>query len=134
MLGRLVTQWADIVGPELAAKTQPVKTRYMKAGKNGKPVISLDIAVTPAEATLLLYRKDLILARINQIFGDDWVSAIRFVPIAANTPAPRPRKTIKPLTPTEKTYLSGVLETVGDADLQASLQALGLAILQDRPS
>lgn len=132
MLGRLVTQWADIVGADLAAKTQPVATRYYKTGnKSSKPSISLDIAATSAEATTLMYRKDLILERINQMFGQGWISAIRFVPA---TPRPRPgkaRKITKTLTEAQKSCLSDVLGPMADDDLKTRLQSLGTAILQD---
>ncbi|MCB9995703.1 MAG: DUF721 domain-containing protein [Rhodospirillales bacterium] len=136
MLGRLVTRWQDIVGPELADKTQPVKIRYMKhKSDKGKATASLDIATSSADATVLHYQKDLILERINQIFGDRWITAIRFVPIAANAPAPKKRpKPTKILTPDEKKHLSAVLESVEDPELQEKLQKLGTAILQDQQS
>lgn len=136
MLGRLVTHWADIVGADMAAQAQPVKIRYFKAKKEGdKPTAALDIAATSADATVLMYRKDLILERINQIFGERLIGAIRFVPVAANSQPPSrhgfgKRKT---LTEDEKTYLSGVLETVGDEALAEKLRQLGSAILKDRP-
>jgi hypothetical protein len=132
MLGRLVTHWAEIVGADLAAKAQPVGTRYSK--RDGKPFITLEVACASAEATVLSMRVSLMLEKINLMFGENWVSAIRFVPVSANAPAPRVRKTLKPLTESEKSYLSGVLETVADAELQARLKSLGQAILQERKS
>lgn len=137
MLGRLVTRWSDIVGEELAGKTQPVKIRYYKSKKPGqKATASLDIATSSADATALHYQKDLILERINQIFGDRWITAIRFVPIAANAPSPVKRsvKSRKPLTTEEKQHLSDVLENVEDPDLLEKLKNLGTAILQDKRS
>ena len=51
MLGRLVTQWDDIVGADLAKRTQPVKIRYYKPkNQKEKPKASLDIACASAEA------------------------------------------------------------------------------------
>lgn len=135
MLGRLITQWADIVGADMAAKTAPVGTHYMKSGKKSdKPLISLDIAATSTDATLLMYRKDLILERINQVFGQEWVTAIRFVPMTSNRRGIPQRRMTKSLTQDEKSYLSGVLDTVADDDLKARLLSLGTAILQDRRS
>lgn len=137
MLGRLVTNWSDIVGPELAGKTQPVKIRYYKSktGKNASTA-SLDIAASTADATLLVYRKDLIIERINQIFGDRWITAIRFVPVSANSsPPPRRMSAVKKiLTSDQKAYLSDVLDPIKDPDLQEKLRNLGQAILQDGKS
>lgn len=136
MLGRLVTHWEDIVGKELAGKTQPVKIRYFKRSKeSAKATASLDIATTSADATLLHYQKDLIIERINQIFGDRWITAIRFVPVASNSQsakiAPKPRKI---LTVDEKETLSSMLENIDDPELKQRLLNLGTAILQDRKS
>jgi hypothetical protein len=133
MLGRLVTRWADIVGADLADKAQPVKIRTIKS-KNGNTASSLDIAVSPADAMVLHYRKDLILERINQIFGEQLVSAIRFVPEAANATRPPMPRRLRPLTGSDKEYISGILAGVEDADMREKLQSLGSAILQDRPS
>jgi hypothetical protein len=67
MLGRLVTHWAEIVGADLAAKAQPVGTRYSK--RDGKPFITLEVACSSAEATILSMRVSLILEKINLGFG-----------------------------------------------------------------
>lgn len=145
MLGRLVTHWSEIVGPELAGKAQPVKIRYYKRKKTGrsaesKSTASLDIAVSPADATVLHYHKDLILERINQIFGAGWITAIRFVPQESShdnrrtTAPPFPKMPPKILTMQEKRDLSGMLETVQDPEIRERLQKLGTAILQDQKS
>ena len=130
MLGRLVTRWTDIVGADLADKTQPVKIRRFKQ-RDGSQGTSLDIAASTANATLLHYRKDLILERINQIFGERLVTAIRFVPIAANELPLVRRKPRRILTQDQKNHLSGMLDGVKDPDIQDRLKTLGTAILTD---
>ncbi|HNS44849.1 MAG TPA: DUF721 domain-containing protein, partial [Alphaproteobacteria bacterium] len=85
-LSRILTQWDDIVGVEMAGKTQPAKIHYRKPKDKGeKPQATLDIAATSADAALLHYQKDLILERINQLYGDRWITSIRFVHMASNT-------------------------------------------------
>lgn len=133
MLGRLVTHWPEIVGEELAAKTQPLKLRYQKKKEKqkGPATAALDIATSPAEATILHYRKDLILERINQIFGERWVTAVRFVPIASNKDIPvRRRKTPAPSIG-EKKYLAEMLENISDPDIYERLEKLGAAMIAD---
>ncbi|QQG35435.1 MAG: DUF721 domain-containing protein [Micavibrio aeruginosavorus] len=134
MLGRILTHWQDIVGDDLANKTQPVKLHYRKTKDGSKrATASLDISTSSANATMLHYRKDLILERLNQIFGDRWITAIRFVPAEASEQdfkgRPEPRKT---LTENDKLYLSEVLGAVEDPELKARLESLGQAMLQDR--
>lgn len=131
MLGRLVTHWTDIVGPDLADKAQPVKLRYRKI-PGGKPEVSLDISSTTAEATLLHYRKDLILERINQIFGERLITALRFVPQAANELASRRKITRHRPIPAEKQQeLSNILDKIDDPELKERLETLGKSILQE---
>lgn len=131
MLGRLVTHWAAIVGPDLADKAQPVKLRYRKI-PGGKPEASLDISSTTAEATLLHYRKDLILERINQIFGERLITALRFVPQAANEPASRRKIASRRPIPAEKQQeLSNILDKIDDPELKERLETLGKSILQE---
>lgn len=131
-LGRIVKQWPSIMGESLADKATPVKLHYRKGAKGKKPQVSLDIATSDSFATVLKMRTGLILERINQIFGEDWVSAVRFVNIPANVDAVKPKRAKRPLTPDEKKTLSDVLNAVDDADIQNRLSSLGEAILTDR--
>ncbi len=133
-LGRIVSHWADIVGKDLAHKTFPVKIIYHKKERGGKPDAVLEISCSSADATLLHYQKDLILERINQIFGDRWIGAIRFVANAANTQSVLRKKAQPPLTPREKHTLSSLLSTIADEDVRARLENLGQAIIMEDKS
>ncbi len=132
-LGRIVKHWDEIVGAKLADKAQPVKIQYRKAPRGGKAEVTLEVAASSADATMLHYQKELILERINQIFGDRWVTAIKFVQVASNNSA-RPysrkrKKTSAPLTTDEKNTLSGMLVSIEDHDIKTRLEILGQAIL-----
>lgn len=133
-LGRILETWGEIVGAEFAAKSAPVRLHYRKKKLPDDPAVAaLDIAVSGAEATLLHYQKDLLLERINAIFGERWITDIRFVPSvfsgrAESRPPPRQHK---PLTDSQKTYLSEAVEAIDDPHLKAGLEALGAAILTE---
>ncbi len=137
LLGRIVTNWAEIVGEELAARVQPVTVRYRRDGKAGKDSdknrihVSLDIAASSPDAAIMHYQTDLLLERMNLLFGERLIHAIRFVHVQANAPAPAFR-TRKPLTEKEKNHLSGMLEGIPDADLKDRLSSLGAGILQNQ--
>lgn len=128
-LGRIVKHWREIAGERLADKAQPVKLHYRKKIEGQKPQASLDIAVSSSNATLLHYQKDLILERINNIFGERWVTAIRFVNIPVPSQDISPKKIKPPLTLEQKKTLSGMLNVIEDPDIQARLNSLGEAIL-----
>ena len=133
-LGRVISHWTDIVGGDFASKAQPVKIQYRykkkDTKKKEKPQATLEIATSSADATIMHYQKDVILERINQIFGDDWITAIRFVTTPANS-APRPRilKKRSPLSADKKNYLSGALSDVQDEEMKECLEKLGAGIL-----
>ncbi len=134
-LGRIVNAWSDIVGKDLAGKAQPIKINYRKAKERGtQPQPSPALPASTADATLLHYQKDLILERINQIFGDRWITAIRFVNVPANT-APKKRKKVKkPLTDKEQNHLHDMLDNVPDSDIKSRLERLGKAVLMEEKS
>jgi len=133
-LGRVISHWTDIVGKDFASKAQPVKIQYRykkktaqkSNAKKEKPQATLEIATSSADATIMHYQKDVILERINQIFGDAWITAIRFVTTPANS-APRPRsmKKAMPLSADKKNYLSGALSDIQDEEMKARLEKLG---------
>lgn len=133
-LGRIVKHWPDIVGEKLADKAAPVKINYRKAAKGKPSQSSLDIAVDSANATALHYRKDLILEKINQLFGEQWITSIRFVHIPVNTSPAHKKKTKFPLTQSEKKLLSEAVSRITDPDIQNRLLSLGEAIVKDTKS
>lgn len=131
-LGRVLNNWNDVIGSDMAVKAQPNKLIYRKPKNKGdKPQATLEIAATSADATILHYQKDLILARINQLFGDEWITAIRFVHIAANAGdddkfyVPR-NHVATPLTHDMKSEL----DKIDDLDIKESLDRLAQGIMR----
>lgn len=135
MLGRIVTHWDKIVGADMAAKTLPGKLKYKYAKGKKTPEFTLEIETSSADATVMSYRVDLILARINQIFGEGLITSIKFVPLSSekNTSLPLKRRK-KPLSPHEKSYIQKAVADIDDDELQQKLESLGTMILQDKHS
>lgn len=132
-LGRILSQWNDIVGSEMAVKAQPLKLHYRKPkDSKEKPEASLEIAVSSADATLLYYQTNLILERINQVFGERWVTSLRFVHVPANTPSNNMEYNIpsRPLSPAEKHTLETSLSFVEDPEIRKQLEKLGQGVLR----
>ena len=131
-IGRIVTNWEAIIGEKLARKAQPVQIHYRKKKPGQKKAeASLDIACSSADATLLHYQKDLILERINQIFGERWITAIRFVNVPTNTDRAGRAKPKSPLTAEEKNSLSSLLGGIEDEETKERLLRLGEAVLME---
>ena len=133
-LARMMQRWRDIIGDDFAEQAQPYKIKYRKSGQGRKKHSEaiLVIAVQSAQSTLLHYRKDLILSRINRIFGEDWISDIQFRHLPANNePGGTWRRSpsqSQHLNPSEEQRLTNILENVGDDELRHRLDRFGKAI------
>jgi hypothetical protein len=138
-LARMMQRWCDIIGTDLADQAQPSKIKYRKSGPDNRKGCNkkqsraiLVIAVHSAQSTLLHYRKDLILSRINQIFGEDWITDIQFTHIPANSQSNstwrRNTSRTANLAPEEEKKLTNILDNVGDDELRHRLDRFGKAI------
>jgi hypothetical protein len=135
-LGRIVTHWPDIIGADMAGRAQPMKIHYRKAtgetnGKKNKPKATLEIGATSADCVVLQMQKGVILERINQVFGEAWVSDLKFTHVAPDKKAPQKRRK-QPLNEEDRKYLTEMLEEVTDPDIKQRLDGLGKAILEDQ--
>ena len=134
-LARMMQRWRDIIGADWADQAQPYKIKYRKSGQGRQKQAEaiLVIAVQSAQATLLHYRKGLILSRINRIFGEEWITDIQFshVPADHNTNKSWRFKADKTanLDPAAETRLTNSLDNVGDDELRHRLDRFGKAIL-----
>tara|TARA_R110002124_G_scaffold64985_2_gene177613 strand:+ start:419966 stop:420454 length:489 start_codon:yes stop_codon:yes gene_type:complete len=133
-LGRILNHWEQIVGEEMSKHAQPTKIQYRKPkNRREKPSATLEIAVPSAQATLMHYQIDLILERINSIYGERWITAIRFVHIPANmSKRPSFRNQQPKMNGQEKQKLNGMLENISDPEMRLRLESLGQAMLLDK--
>lgn len=132
-LGRLFDQWEDIMGADMAARTQPIKLHYRrKKNQKERPEATLEIAASSADASVLVYRRDLILERINRLFGDRWVSDIKYAHIDPQSVGFRARPRPKPLSEADRGFLAKTLEPISDPGLKERLQRFGEAYLKDK--
>lgn len=133
-LGRVVSNWPDIIGQDMAARAQPLKIHYRKVPgdkSDKKRLATLEIGATSADCVVLQMQKGLILERINRVFGENWITDIKLTHIAPEKKLVAPRKK-RPLDPAQQKYLAEVLEEVTDPDIKQRLNGLGKALLEDQ--
>lgn len=119
------------MGDKMAVYAQPLKIHYRKPKRKGdKAQATLEIATSSSHASLLIMQKGVLLEKINHIFGEDWVTDIKFVHSTIDAPQ-KPAKETKPLTTEEKSSLSHMLENVTDPEIRQRLEAMGAALLTD---
>lgn len=77
-VSRLLTHWAEVVGPATAAVAQPVNITYGRAGLGA----TLTLLTTGAQAPMVEMQKDQIRDRVNACYGYRAVSRIRITQTA----------------------------------------------------
>lgn len=135
-LSRILEFWSDIIGADFASMAEPIKLSYRKGKtKEDKPSVTLHIAASPADSAILHYQTDLIIARINQIFGDEWVSKIKFEPLndtshSGFTPEKPYKKNNNTLSVSAQNRLNQSLSDISDPELRIRLEKLGQGVLR----
>jgi len=133
-VSRLLTHWADIVGPDVAAAARPVEISYGRGGFGG----TLVPLTTGANAPLLEMQTDTIRERVNACYGYAAISRIRITQtaptgfaegrasfehgpgVATETPDP---------TSEAKQAAGAVAAGVEDDGLRAALERLGSHVM-----
>lgn len=132
----LLTDWAAIVGKDLAVHTAPLKLVWSRAPEvygetpavhAGRPGATLFVKVEAARALDIEYKRAQIIERINGFFGYRAVAELRIQqdPIAPLAPA-TPRAVVSGNGRTPRPSLD--LANIGDDRLRAALERLQLGI------
>ncbi len=132
----LLTDWAIIIGADLAKYTAPERLKWPRgfegAGttsepETGRPGATLMLRVEPARALDIQYKSRLLIDRINAYFGYRAVSEIRIIqaPLLQKAAAPTPRLAPKPLAREDSAVTAVDDEELRTAlaDLEANIQA-----------
>jgi hypothetical protein len=123
----LVTRWAEIAGPEIAAHSEPMKIQWPRPveGQPQEPA-TLVLRVEGPVALEIQHTSDVILQRVNRFFG--WNAVGRL----ALRQAPLSRKTSRKAAPspdeTDIASVAGTLSSIEDDDLRTALARLGASI------
>jgi hypothetical protein len=121
VLTRLKSEWAAIVGPELAGATWPEAL-----GRGG----TLKLRVASVKALEVQHRAPLVIERINLFFGRDAVTRLSL--IQAPLPLPPPsaaQEPARPLGPGEAAALDRQLAAVANPELRDALTRLGRRVI-----
>ena len=123
----LVTRWADIAGPEVAAHSEPLKMQWPRPVE-GQPQgpATLILRVEGPAALEIQHSSDVILQRVNRFFGWSAVGKLAF----RQAPLSRTRRPVRPAPPDPKAVakVAEGLTDIEDEDLKTALARLGAAI------
>ena len=129
--GALEARWREVVGAEIAKRTEPVK---LTRGRNGGPS-SLEIRVAGPSAAIIQHQAHEILARVNLFLGADAVQKLRIAqgPLQKKHEAPaKSRRRLPPLDAAEEAELARDLAEAPEGKLKTALLALGRGVLRQR--
>ena len=129
--GALQARWREIVGVEIAKRTEPVKLSRPRGGGPG----ALEIRVAGPSAALIQHQAPEIVARVNLFLGAGAVNKLRIVqgPLRALGQTPKPiRRKSAPLDAAAEADLAESLASTPDSPLKAALLRLGRGVLRDR--
>src|SRR5690349_57247 len=123
----LVTRWAEIAGPEVAAHAEPLKIQWPRP-VDGQPQdpATLVLRVEGPMALEIQHSSDVILERVNRFFGWHAVGrlALRQGPLSRR---PKPKRPPPP-DPTTVAKVAETLSAVEDDALRGALARLGASI------
>jgi hypothetical protein len=131
----LITDWATIVGPSIAAYASPERLKWPKlppkAAEAGeaRPPATLVLAVDPGRALDVQYRARQIVDRINAYFGYRAVGDVRIVqgalrPVDLGSIAPKGGATRRQAAPPAE------VDAVGDERLRSALARMAEGLAQ----
>jgi hypothetical protein len=123
----LVTRWADIIGPEIAAHSQPLKVQWRRGAEGETPEpATLVLRVEGPMALEIQHSSSVILERVNRFFGWQAVGKLAFRQ-APLTRRPAKRRPPKPDAETTA-RVAATLTDVSDDKLKTALARLGAVV------
>jgi len=130
---RLLTQWEEIAGPDMAAMSRPVEVTYARGGFGA----TLVLLTTGANAPVLEMEKETLRARVNAVYGYNAIARIRITQTAPRGFAEgqvefraRSAQTGSAVpSAQDQQRAADAAAPVSDPDLRAALERLGANIL-----
>lgn len=130
---RLLTHWAEIAGPEIAAIARPVSVSYARGGFGA----TLTLLTTGAHAPVLAMQRETLRETVNAVYGYNAISRITITQTAASGFAEgqvefRPRAKTGPATAPDPETARAAADLacgVADVSLRTALESLGRNVL-----
>lgn len=133
-VSRVLTQWSEIVGADMAGIAKPIDIRYGRQGFGA----TLTVLTTGAQAPMLEMQKEKLRERVNAVYGYNAISRIRITQtaptgfaegqVAFGHQKEKPKPAPDPKVQQEATR---VASDIGDGDLRSALEKLAENVLSN---
>ncbi|KIN63109.1 DUF721 domain containing protein [Sulfitobacter noctilucicola] len=134
---RLLTQWNEIAGQDIAAVAQPVEIGYGRGGMGA----TLTLLTTGANAPMLEMEKEKLRAKVNAVYGYNAIARVRITQTAATGFADgkvafghKPKGISAPADPVLRQKAQATAQPVSNDGLRDALARLGENILNKTKS
>ncbi|OCX66157.1 RNA-binding protein [Thioclava sp. SK-1] len=130
-VSRLLTHWAEVVGPEIAAQTRPVKIGYAKGGFGA----TLTVLTLGASGPMMQMQIPKMRDKVNACYGYNAISRIVLTQTAPTGFADgqaeflTPPKVAQAPSPEIQAQAQKTAEQIGDPGLKAALEMLAQNVL-----
>jgi hypothetical protein len=119
----LLTDWPTIVGPQFAARSQPIKLTGERGARGGATLV---LHCGSAAALEVQHAELQLLERINDHFGYPAVARLRLIQAPPRRPVKRRRaRPVRDLTPDDLDAIRVAVEPLADPALREALGRLG---------
>lgn len=136
-VSRLLTHWAEIAGPDIAAIARPINISYGRGGFGA----TLSVLTTGPQAPMLEMQKDRLREKVNAVYGYNAIARVRITQTAPDgfhegqaMFSPAPKRPAPAPNPEIAQKAAQAVDPVGDADLRAALERLGKHVLSNPKS
>ena len=131
-VSRLLTHWAELAGPEVASRAQPVKVAYGR----GRLGATLTLLCKGADAPIVQMQSKRIVDAVNAAYGYAAIRAIRLTQTApegfaegqAEFEARSPN--VAPLSEDARARLREMADGIENTDLREALTALAANVMR----
>jgi len=132
-VSRLLTEWPEIVGEDIAAIARPVNINYGRSGLGA----TLTVLTTGAQAPMLEMQKEKLREKVNAVYGYNAISRVRITQTAATGFAeghvqfdmrPKPKPDVVADSETIQVAVD-LAKPVENENLRSALEALGKNVL-----
>src|ERR1700722_8573937 len=125
----LVTRWTEIVGADIAARSEPIKIQWVRpADGDEREPGTLILRVEGPAAIEIQHSTGVICERVNQFLGWRAIARVALRQAPLRRAARKPPKTGDPAAVAR---LAASLPDIADDDLRQALARLGVAVKRD---
>lgn len=129
---RVLTNWVEIVGEQIAQMAHPINVSYARQGMGA----TLTLLTTGAQAPMVEMQKEVIRTRVNATYGYNAIARVKITQTAAQgfsegkAVFQHKPKAVKPaITETTKVHAQSMSRDVSDSDLKRALETLAMNVL-----